>query len=876
MALAAAGAATAVLLVPTTASATTISVNSTGDSQAEDAACTLREAIVAANTNTESGNGSGGAPECAAGQAFPIRDRIEFEIAGAGPHVIAPTADLPDITQIATVDGSTDGTDEIALDGAPNDLGFGLRAGGAVSVDSLSIYGFGTGVVATGSSVSVRNSFIGTNEAGDGGIGNDSGISLSSQNGLARGNVISGNDDDGVRVFSTGNVVAGNLIGTSPAGTDPLANGGDGISVQSSADTVTIGGPNLEDANVVSGNDGAGISVTEASFTANPVTGVVIQGNRIGTGIGGQTAVANALDGISVIGNVSGAAITDNLISGNGGDGIELRINVVQPVGAPGPSQNTIAGNSIGTDIDGEAALANGAVGISISGLASHPATDNTIGGTAGLTPGDSCAGDCNLISSNSQDGIELSDSSTTGTQVLGNYVGTDRAGTVDLGNGAGINLAGASGGSVGSPAGANLVSGNDTDGIILRQGSAGNDVQANLIGVDDAGTTALANDGAGVLLNGTDTDDNLIGGTAPGEGNQIQHNEGDGVAVTFGALDNAILGNSMTENAGLGIDLGTDGVTPNDAGDGDTGENDLQNFPELEAVVAGGSTIVRGTLNSTAGGDFRIEVFDNADDDPTGHGEGQTLLGAFEVTTDASGDASFLEVLDGTAGAGHPVSATATELGPLGEPFSTSEFGLDVDEGTCDVTGTSGDDSLTGLGASDDVICGLEGDDEIEPDGGDDVIVGGDGTDDADYSAGVDPLEADLAAGLATLGTQFDLLSGIENVTGTDLDDVIDGDAEKNVLEGGDGKDTVEAGEGKDTVKGNDGKDTLKGQDDKDEVKGGDGGDDLFGGSGDKDDLDGNAGKDSLDGGGGDNDDCNGGPDNDEHDGGCEKKHSL
>jgi len=61
------------------------------------------------------------------------------------------------------------------------------------------------------------------------------------------------------------------------------------------------------------------------------------------------------------------------------------------------------------------------------------------------------------------------------------------------------------------------------------------------------------------------------------------------------------VLRNSIHSNAALGIDLaanGTHGVTPNDAGDADSGPNALQNFPVITALVAGGNaTINDGTL---------------------------------------------------------------------------------------------------------------------------------------------------------------------------------------------------------------------------------------------------------------------------------------
>src|SRR5262249_1482087 len=77
----------------------------------------------------------------------------------------------------------------------------------------------------------------------------------------------------------------------------------------------------------------------------------------------------------------------------------------------------------------------------------------------------------------------------------------------------------------------------------------------------------------------------------APGVGNVIAFNGGAGVVVgtdtahgflaTQAGTGNAVLGNSIFANAGLGIDLGNaDGVTPNDPGDADTGPNNFQNFP--------------------------------------------------------------------------------------------------------------------------------------------------------------------------------------------------------------------------------------------------------------------------------------------------------
>ena len=205
-------------------------------------------------------------------------------------------------------------------------------------------------------------------------------------------------------------------------------------------------------------------------------------------------------------------------------------------------------------------------------------------------------------------------------------------------------------------------------------------------------------------------TDDNTIGGTALGAGNTIAFNSDRGVKANAGT-GNAILGNSIFSNTGLGIDLGGDGVTPNDAADADTGANNLQNFPVLTSAVSG-STIIQGTLNSTASStQFRLEFFSNTSCDPSGNGEGETFLGFTDVTTDGSGNVSFAVTFTATVSTSQFITATATDSNNNTSEFSqcisvagssttrltptpeapgatfTVNSTDDADDGTCDAT---------------------------------------------------------------------------------------------------------------------------------------------------------------------------------------------
>src|SRR5262249_11172712 len=116
-------------------------------------------------------------------------------------------------------------------------------------------------------------------------------------------------------------------------------------------------------------------------------------------------------------------------------------------------------------------------------------------------------------------------------------------------------------------------------------------------------------------------------------------------------------------------IDLGNDGVTLNDS-KGHSGPNLFQDFPMLTTINSkGGTTTISGTLDSSANQTFHIELYSNPSKDASGYGEGQTFLGFFSVTTNASGHASFM-VSNNLALPGQWITATATD-----STSNTSEF---------------------------------------------------------------------------------------------------------------------------------------------------------------------------------------------------------
>ena len=592
--------------------ASPILVTSTGDSGAG----TLRQAILDAN-------GASGA------------DVINFAITGTGVKTITLLSALPDITDAVTIDGYTQTGAKV------NTLTVGNNATLTIVIDGNKVFGAAGLRFLSGSA-----------------------------NSLVKGLVI--NDVDpgsaAIEVRSANVAIEGNFIGTDAAGTNAVPTGL-GILINGGSNT-RVGGTAPAQRNLISGTWDFGLAVA-SGVGVNVLLGgdgTLIQGNYIGTDASGTASVGNTIGvlvgpaGATTVGSVTiggTAAGAGNLISGQVTDvGIKVEGSNTGAIG-----DVTIQGNIIGLDATGTASLPNGGGGI--ANFNAGPRGTILVGGTSAAAR--------NIISGGPaiiKDAID--DAGGINLVVQGNYIGTDITGTVGLNGGNGITVAG-NGASIaigGSAAGAgNVISGNARWGIRFV-GGAGGTIQGNLIGLQPDGSTPLAN---GVTSIETNNGSVAIGGTGAGEGNRIFHLKDFPGIDAEGSAPATIRGNSIITSGtgiGLGIDLFGDGVTPNDSCDADTGPNGFQNFPVItSAVINGTSVTIGGTLNSTAGSNFSIDLFSNTACNQSGNGEGLTYLGSVPASTDGTCNGSFSTSLAIPAG---QTIITGTATDSLGD---TSEF---------------------------------------------------------------------------------------------------------------------------------------------------------------------------------------------------------
>jgi titin len=469
--------------------------------------------------------------------------------------------DVEDANDDATDPWWPNMNDGVSIYNIPNNV-----VGGTADADRNIISGNGGvgtspgyGVTISGSSASgnvVEGNYIGTDAAGGAKRANYSsgvhviggpnncigGYSGTPPGGSCTGgvpNVISGNGSSGVEIAgatATGNSVYGNFVGTTANGLAALANSSNGVYINGASNNI-VGGASASTRNVISKNYGSGVSISGSSSAGN-----VVQGNYIGADATGAVALGNSGSGVTITnatGSVIGgtAAGARNIISGNAQSGVSISGSTA--------SGNVVEGNYIGTDLTGEVNVHNNYHGVSISG-----APSNTIGGTTEAARNIIAFNDLNGTQclNTTHDAVYISGTGAQNNVVEGNYIGATASGTY-VGNCVdGVQINGASKNTIGgsSPGSGNLIAYHGhSGGAGVRLTGTG--AHENLV----RGNQILGNV-EGIYIDGAPT--NTIGGTSPGEGNQISFNGWGVEIVGAAAMGNVFQGNGIYYSSNNGV----------------------------------------------------------------------------------------------------------------------------------------------------------------------------------------------------------------------------------------------------------------------------------------------------------------------------------
>ncbi len=411
-------------------------------------------------------------------------------------------------------------------------------------------------------------------------------------------NVISRNRGNGINIMGAReNVIAMNYIGTDPAGSTAtgFGNGANGILVTSRAADNLIGGQSFGDnnptgsknpanavfqrppqGNLISGNGANGVLINSAS------TGTVLSGNYIGTDAAGTAALGNARDGVvidhansnSLIGCTfyENPFVYYNVIAGNRGHG--LRIDSSDSV--------IVQANFLGMGADNATSVPNGGDGMLVSGTSKG----TQVGGVIPLG---------NVISGNTLNGIELTDK-VSGFISFNTFCGIGAFQPFASPNGKHGMLITSTGGS--NTIRTCIVSGNLGSGIVLAGNAQGVEITDTSAGTTTGISSAIPNQGHGILIKGR-AHDNYIGGFQPSVERAV-YSSGNvlyGIAVTEGAHDNRIFA------ANVGIGAGNSGAIPNQLG------GILLDAGTYNTTIGGKKDAFRTTIQSNAGAGLFINA---------------------------------------------------------------------------------------------------------------------------------------------------------------------------------------------------------------------------------------------------------------------------
>ena len=572
---------------------------------------------------------------------------VTFAIPGPVPHVITPASPLPFVTAPVVIDGFTQPGSQPNTAGpwAPSNAVMGVvlvgtavgatgsglvLQGESSTVRGLAIGGFPWhGIILDGGADHrVEGSYIGTDATGMEDRGNGiSGIWVNGSGNAEIGGanpaqrmVIAGNESHGVLVYgagASGTRVRGAFIGTNAAGDSALPNTQSGIITGSNvifndpnpseALDVWVGGILPGEGNLISGNNDFGVGVFGFAPTGSATTlgDTRIQGNRIGTNAAGTAALPNRLAGVLVRRNPTGVTIggaepeAGNVVSGNADDGIIVEIS----------DGILVENNLVGTDAAGTQPLGNRQSGILLF-CARNAIVRGNVASANGTGTGDSVGGGIGGT-------CTLTNVQGTGNRIVGNWIGTDKTGTEQMGNGLG--------------------------GVVFSQ-RHGNEV---------------------------------VGGDGPGEANVIAFNIGPAVIVRSTLLGPVRIGpNAMYGNGAPGIDIEPIGRAVNDPLDADTGANRQQNYPVLSSATGDGASTLMITYSvdtamPNATYPLRVDFYRA---DAAGR-EGEAWLGSHTYTTPQATAVAYFTpaviLVDGDQ-----IVATATDASGNSSEFSDAVTG--------------------------------------------------------------------------------------------------------------------------------------------------------------------------------------------------------
>lgn len=409
--------------------------------------------------------------------------------------------------------------------------------------------------------------------------------------------------------------------------------------------------------------------------------------------------------------------------------------------------------------------------------------------------------------------------------------------------------------------------------------GQAGNDTISFAtfgasVDVDFTLAASLRAQSAGVAIAELHTFENIVGTMF---GDRIRGDNDDNILVGLGGNDLFIssFGNDSYD--------GGDGLDTLDLSSASGALNvDLNTRSEQTLFGTTVATVVN--IENIIGTAFDDVVSANNEDNVFDLGFGEDIITAFKGD-DTLIHRGGISRFDGGGGGDTADFSNYTAAGILAFYDEDSDIGYTVYNNGTDsaliadlartenITGTNNNDQIWGSELQNE-LYGMGGDDELIGSASADVMDGGSGNDWALYNGilsvregvKISLLDATASGGFA----QGDVLTGIENVVGTNLADVIVGDDNDNVIGGGttsltaeDGRDDLKGAGGNDVMYGGNevgagdllaggaGNDMLFGEDGDDRLFGEDGNDLLYGGDG-RDFLVGNAGDDLLDGGAG------------------------